>query len=439
MNQPDIYFYSSFTHPRLAYVVTYLFEQLGLTFQWVKNEEEAYFKTPLVIYDSSFKNPKAFSIPFSGYLQLPRHSLYIPSLDFGEIPMLFKDKGESHFPFDIFSALFFMLARIEEYLNEQRDEHGRFDAPNSFLFKSGLHRRAIVDEWILLFKKKLKERFPFLPIKSKDASFSLTMDIDQLFCFKGKGILRNTGGLVRDIITGKKEKVTKRLQVLLNRRRDPFDVYEELAQRIPHTLQPIKAFMLRASERTKYEKNTSLKRKEEQRAIDQLKSIAEMGWHSSYYSQKNFDYFFHEKIRLEQVLGYKLTSHRSHFLRLQIPSTYHALVQCAVKEDYTMGFARDVGFRAGTGHSFPFYDLSQEKTLPLILHPFSVMDGTLVDYLHLSLSEAEEILYEQWEYVRKIKGHMTLLVHNETFSDEGRWKKWKEMLFRFLEHISKTL
>jgi hypothetical protein len=113
---------------------------------------------------------------------------------------------------------------------------------------------------------------------------------------------------------------------------------------------------------------------------------------------------------------------------MRLPESYHQLVKAGFTDDYTMGFASDTGFRAGTSRPFRFFDIQTDELLPLTVHPYCVMDGSLKDYVHLSLASSEAELAKMGDYIRSIDGRFEMLIHNETLSENRRWKGWTLML-----------
>ena len=118
---------------------------------------------------------------------------------------------------------------------------------------------------------------------------------------------------------------------------------------------------------------------------------------------------------------------RQHFLRLDLPFTYRRLIDLGIKEDYSMGFASQVGFRAGTSLSFYFYDLDIEVETTLLIHPFAVMDGTLNEYMELPIDDAQHLVKELIDKVKSVNGTFISLWHNETLSDMNLWKGWRQV------------
>ena len=98
-----------------------------------------------------------------------------------------------------------------------------------------------------------------------------------------------------------------------------------------------------------------------------------------------------------------------------------------------MGYASQVGFRAGTASTFRFFDLETDTTTPLKIHPFAVMDGTLKDYLNLSNTDSYNTISKLIDEVRKVNGTFIYLTHNETLGGEKRWVGWPEMYRKIIE------
>ena len=131
----------------------------------------------------------------------------------------------------------------------------------------------------------------------------------------------------------------------------------------------------------------------------------------------------------------KITKSRQHFLKLDLPKTYKDLISVGVTDDYTMGFASRLGFRAGICTPYPFFDLIANIETSLMIHPFQVMDGTLNQYLKLSPSTAFSRVIDLYEEVKEVKGTFITLFHNDALSNMRHWKGWEDV---FKEVVSKV-
>ncbi len=77
--------------------------------------------------------------------------------------------------------------------------------------------------------------------------------------------------------------------------------------------------------------------------------------------------------------------------------------------------------------------LDLEAETKLKVHPFAVMDGTLKDYLNTSTDEAIEIIEKLIIEVKKVNGCFISLWHNESLSNQGKWKDWLEVYKHLLK------
>jgi hypothetical protein len=152
-----------------------------------------------------------------------------------------------------------------------------------------------------------------------------------------------------------------------------------------------------------------------------------IGIHPSFASNHQLEKIKIEKERLEKISGKKISYSRQHFLKLTFPHTYRNLLAVGITDDFTMGYADAIGFRAGICTPFRWYDLERETETHLTIHPFAVMDGTLNNYLKLSPTLAIEKTKEIINKVKQVNGKFIFIWHNETLSDWKEWKGWKNV------------
>ena len=164
--------------------------------------------------------------------------------------------------------------------------------------------------------------------------------------------------------------------------------------------------------------------------IKSLGDYSEIGIHPSYAAANDLKKLSEETARLSRILNKEITKSRQHFIKLKLPFSYHNLINMDIQEDYSMGFPDQPGFRAGVCTPFNFYDLELENPTPLIIHPFTVMDGSLKDYLKLNNKDSLSLLLQLVDEVKAVGGEFISLWHNESLGGEGRWKGWKEKIGR---------
>jgi hypothetical protein len=205
--------------------------------------------------------------------------------------------------------------------------------------------------------------------------------------------------------------------------KDPYDTYDQIEA---IKFRPKVFFLL--GDYGKYDRNINWKNKELQALIKHIDSYADVGIHPSFDSFGNAPKVKIEKERLETILNREITISRQHYLRLRMPDTYQILESIGIKEDYSMGYAKHFGWRAGTSRSFYFFDLLNNQKSGLKIFPFQYMDGTLNEYLNYDIKKSKEIVQELTNQTKKYGGNFIPLWHNETIGNYGIWKDWNEVL-----------
>lgn len=329
-------------------------------------------------------------------------------------------------PFDPLAAAFYLVSRYEEYLPFIPDEHGRFPAKESFAFSNGFLTRPLVGEWALAVGKHLLGA-DFELVQNYD--YLTTVDIDNLFAYKGKGALRTIGALAKDLRNASFGKFKERLSTLFNLRRDPYDTLRK--QRNWNKTHGIKAiyFMLFAPFGPK-DRNVSPHSTEAAVKLREIADWSTVGIHPSYASNSDAEKVQNERVQLQEVLRRPVMHSRQHYLRMRTPQTFRNLVDLGVNEEHSMGYTYTPGFRSSMACSYTFYDLEMEAELPLLIRPFAFMDIT---YAHLNPKEAAEEMKQWIPSVKKVGGTLISVWHNRTFSEhEAQWKGWPETYKSFI-------
>jgi hypothetical protein len=349
----------------------------------------------------------------------------IKFVQFGDDKVPFAVENSS-LPFDIFSAAFYFVSRYEEYLPFTPDQHLRFQPHNSLQYQLGLLPRPIVDEWAMLLKNILLKAFPTLEFGKKQFQFIPTIDIDRAFLFKSHGLVRNTARFIKALLNTDTERLKKIIKTGINQQKDPFDVYDFLEKtHQKYGVKPYFFFLLSHQGHKDFDVNIHPNDALLQDIIRRCQKTAQVGIHPSYASNGNRLHIRQEKMRLEAILGRKVSQSRQHFLKIHLPKTYIELINEGISDDYSMGYAAEPGFRAGTCTPFYWYDLQLEKQSSLRVHPFAIMDATLRRYLKLQPQDAPAIIEQHIKAVKAVSGTFYSLWHNESLSETAEWKGWK--------------
>ena len=109
----------------------------------------------------------------------------------------------------------------------------------------------------------------------------------------------------------------------------------------------------------KYDKNINWKNQDYQSLIRGLNANGGMGIHPGYETHLNPTKVKEEQNRLAEIVGHEVTKSRFHFLRFELAKSYQILLDNGITKDYSMGYADDIGFRAGTSVPFKFFNLEK--------------------------------------------------------------------------------
>ncbi len=243
-------------------------------------------------------------------------------------------------------------------------------------------------------------------------------------------LIRTIGSIGLSIIQNKNLK--EKINVLLNKNQDPYDTYDyQFNIHKKFSIRPIYFFLL--ADYGLNDKNISIKNKPFQSLIKSIADYYDIGIHPSYASNTVKEKLLTEIKRLQEITHKNITKSRQHFLKLTLPSTYRDLIDNDIKNDYSMGYASKTGFRASICSPYHFYDLDTEMETELMIHPFCIMEGTYQYYEKTSPDKALEEIKEIIYVIKKVDGTFISVFHNESLSDKGIWKGWRNVYEKMLE------
>ncbi len=417
-----------YTHkitPRLNYIFKHYFVrilQIPVTFT-TKVDEFVAHNGPKITYSKTPLGSEFFIRSHDLLFEQGINDIDISISQWDNTPCFFTAGETSSIPFDIFAAGFYLISRYEEYLPHVQDVHERFPAEESIAFKNGFIEKPVIDIWAYKFLELLKEKFPAYSYTNREFKLISTIDVDNAFAYKHKGIVRTIGGFVNDIIHFRFVNFWYRLSAVLNFKADPFDTFKELLK-IKREYNVNTLFFFLIGDYTTFDKNISSANNKFKSLIKSVADYAKIGLHPSYFTYKSVEKLKKEKLRLESIINTPITFSRQHYLRLSIPETYQNLIDLDIQEDYTMGYAKLAGFRASTCSPFYFYDLDFEIQTPLKIFPFAFMDITLKEFMGLTNEESLNKILKLKEEVKNVNGTFISLFHNETLSENAYWKGW---------------
>ncbi|MDH8701375.1 hypothetical protein M2138_000716 [Dysgonomonadaceae bacterium PH5-43] len=343
------------------------------------------------------------------------------------------DKGL--IPFDLFAASFYLLTLYEEHFPEKLDEHGRFRHIESLLYKNNVLEKPIVDRWAYALKDVFEQQgYDVSGFKLRQFRMINTFDIDHPFLYRNKGLVKNVGGVVKDLLKRNFAALKRRALVQVHIKEDPyFEALKMICETHMGQNKPYYLFVL-LGERGKYGRTTLYSVKRYYDYIKTLKNVT-IGLHPSYKTFRNLEQLMKEKIKLEKILGYKVGSSRQHFLRMQSPETFQELNLAGIKEDFSLAFAHAPGFRSGTAIPYNFYDIRKDEETQLFVRPTVMMDSTLIVHQKLTPQQGFAKISQLIEECKKSGGDYLGLWHNSNLAGSKKDNPWIEVFESFVSQL----
>jgi hypothetical protein len=339
---------------------------------------------------------------------------------------------EGDFPFDLFSAAFYLLSRYEEYLPHPKDEYGRFPHTHSLAWREGFLDQPLINSWLQEFRSALSRRYPDLVFRYPVFKFVPTYDIDTAYSYLYKGWRRNLGGALRAIVAGRWAQVKERIAVLSGRRKDPFDVYEWLDSLHLYCRMRPYYFFLAAARQKGVDRNIPISTQGLQELIRYHSVGSRLGIHPSWQSGDQGDLLKEELEWMEYISGQKIVRSRQHYIRFTLPATYRRLLQYGIEQDFSMGYGSINGFRASVASSFYWYDLEKEEKTALRVFPFCFMDANSFYEQQHNAAGAMNELMQHYRQIRKVNGLMITIWHNSILGHDPEFAGWREVYETFL-------
>ena len=330
--------------------------------------------------------------------------------------------------FDIITPSFAFLSRYEEFFAQDADAHGRFPYQGSLAQKYDLVEIPIVDEYAMILRRNLCACSPeTLTPSPRKPKVVPTHDIDILYRFTGrfqawKSIL-GRDLLINRSLSMVRESIKSYRNWKIRPSLDPYveAINEFLVQEEKQKLSSI--FFFKATEDGHPDATYELEDPilHEVIGIIMQPCYHQIGLHGSYPSANDLQCLQKEKQNLSKLCDEEIRISRQHYLRTFFADDSNSLDlwrQAGITDDYTLGFAERCGFRCGTCHPYPLYDVRNDCVTNIIEHPLIVMDGTLFDYMKLSVEEAKKLVMKLKQRCFDVEGDFIILWHNHATTRE---------------------
>lgn len=351
-----------------------------------------------------------------------------------EIEFYLPGRNSDQWVADPFAAAFFLVSRYEEYFPFTPSAFNSYEANASISCQEGLLNRPLVNEWTEALKRQIFETFPSITFRENQFFPVISIDIDQAYAFKHRGWLRNILSFTRNIVFLKRKLLRAQLKTIFLNHQDPYDTYEYLEKMQSDSKLPF-IYFVNLGAYSQFDKNLDAANPAMEKLLSRINSYAPVGIHPSYFSNEKPEKFANEIKSLENLLGKPITKSRQHYLKIKMPDTYQHLLNGGIKEDYSMGYGMQPGFRAGTCTPFNWFDLSKNMVTPLKVYPITFMEGTFGEDLKMSPQKALKEMTALVDTVKKYNGIFLCIWHNQTVNDLFFWKGWKAVFGQMIEKL----
>jgi hypothetical protein len=328
---------------------------------------------------------------------------------------------------DIFGTLFSILSREEEIQQAQSKTIRRFPARDSFLVKTGLIERPVVDEHVEMLWSTLKLLWPKASRIRREGKITYTCDVDNPLdpaaTSWAQFFLRGAGDIgKRRSPTMLSRRIANSLRVLRGQyKMDPNNEFGWIFRRLEKVNAGGRFYVFGSPGRGKGSGWYDLRHPFVRDLLKQIDSRGhKIGLHGSFDSHRNWIAHSKERQQLEKCcrdLGiYKKISHnRQHYLNWNSWESPSCVEKAGFTFDSTGGFAEIPGFRFGTSLPFPMWDWSSGRGINLLQEPLILMECSLLDARYMGMRHFPE----GYQFANNLKrralaygGDFTILWHN---------------------------
>ena len=428
-----ILIYCNKNSPRLEYIFDHIFKlTLNKNFSITNSKSEFMdFKG----YKFSYANaPISEELFFQSNGLLEEKGLenrQVRIFEWDNIKCFFKVGQKSAIPFDIFSAIFFLLSRYEEYLPHSSNNRCKFSHLESIAHKEDFLEIPLIDIWIYKLKYILENKIRLkCGLVLNDQMTSIIINSLHPFKYTNKYPFESFMIWLKNLINLNLWEVIEHLLVLLKIKIDPWEI-DDLTKNLLISLKTKIFFFFSFSSESFFKNETPKTNGFFKNYIKEISDNFEIGLLPSKGAQKSFKIFESETFNISDLVHNKVDKILLQEGLNEISEDYKNSISLDYANDFSMGYIDAFGYRASTSSSFLFYDLSNETKTNLIVTPF-VAHYRLID--KTDLSEVTDKIQMFKEFAKKYCGSLTIVINNQIFENSIKNRKRR---FNFISIIKK--
>ncbi len=334
-----------------------------------------------------------------------------------------------------------MLTRYEEAVVPERDSLDRFPAASSVAGREGFLTTPIVDAYVEILWAALEHVWPRLRRAERRYGVLMTHDVDDPLSTLGRSPDLVARQFATDLVRRRSPGLAfRRARSLLSaargdHRRDPhntFDLIMDTSER--HGLRSAFYFLADSRVHSRVAAVHILGDPWVRRLVGQVHRRGhEVGFHAGWdtyldSARISAEFGALRDVAQEQGLPVQRWGGRQHYLQWANPTTWRAWDDAGLSYDCSLAYAETVGFRTGTCHEFPVFDVTAREVLGLRERPFQVMDAALFHYMALSEAAAADAVLGVARECRRYQGSLGILWHNDELLTAAQQRWYRSMV-----------
>ena len=411
-----ILIYCNKNSPRIEYTFNHIFKLiLNKKFSITNSKSEFIdFKGYKFSYANTPISEELF-FQSNGLLEergLENHEIII--FEWDNLKCFFKVGQKSAIPFDIFSAIFFLLSRYEEYMPHSSNNHSQFSHLESIAYKENFLEIPLIDVWIEKLISVLENKIKLkCKIDSKNQIASIIISSLRPYKYTNKYPFESFMIWFKNLFMLNLWEVIEHLLVLLKIKIDPWEIDDYIKDLLVDSKNKVFFFFSFSSE-SFFRDETPKTNENFKKYIKEVHDNFEIGLLPSNNALKKLKTFELENFNISKLVHIKIDKILLQEGLKKIGEDYKNSLSLDYANDFSMGYVDAFGYRASTCSSFFFYDLSNEIKTKLLVTPF-VAHHSLMD--KNNISEVIDKIQNFKEIAKRFSGSFSVILNNEIFEN----------------------
>jgi hypothetical protein len=330
---------------------------------------------------------------------------------------------------DIIASTFFLVSQWEQLVVHERDKHGRFKLSDSYLGKSNLISRPLVNKYAdILYQTMIK-----IGMKVERSDWYqpvVSCDVDQIYKWKS---FRNLLGAMKynfPDIAEINDQIVSYFKSKKDRTQDKYYTFNYLIEKAKAVGFSTAFFFKTGISNPRFDQNdyeiTGIRRLLKELEEKQV----EIGIHPSYESMIDDNIMAYEIDQLSNVIKKQVLFSRQHFLRYNISSTWNLLEKNGIKFDSSIQYTEGLGFSSGICTAYPLFDIAQRRALDVLEVPLVIMKKQDQQISETKFLEQSKLIIEN---TKDYNAHFMILFHNSDLETRRGKHLYDETLKLLLE------